>query len=136
MSQIQSPKHIFVEPDFDSSIPKFAEGVDFFPKNLKFATKVFPIRLDSTKHGIVTIDIYYEGDIDYGCVTFSQPNAIMVSSSDVIDKLFVINEGVVATVWVFNDNGEKKGQRYYVIVNSDQSNLLEEIIIKINEDFT
>ena len=131
MSQIQSPKHIFVEPDFDSSIPKFAEGVDFFPKNLKFATKVFPIRLDSTKHGIVTIDIYYEGDIDYGCVTFSQPNAIMVSSSDVIDKLFVINEGVVATVWVFNDNGEKKGQRYYVIVNSDQSKVSDILLVNI-----
>jgi uncharacterized protein (TIGR02145 family) len=131
MSQIQSPKYVFVEPDFDSSIPKFGIDPNDFPKNLKFATKVIPIRLDSTKHGVVTIDIHYEGDVDYGCVTFSQPNYLDVSSSNDLSKLFIPNDGQVLITWIFNDNGTKKGQRYYITVNSNQSNVSNILLIQI-----
>jgi hypothetical protein len=131
VSQIQSPKYNFVEPDFDSSMPKFGIDLNDFPKNLKFATKVIPIRLDSTKHGIVTIDIHYEGDVDYGCVTFTQPNYLDVSSSNDSSKLFIPNDGQVLIAWIFNDNGTKKGQRYYIVVNSDQSKVSNILLIQI-----
>jgi hypothetical protein len=131
MSQIQSPKYNFVEPDFDSSFPKFGYNTDFYPKNLKFATKVIPIRLNSTKHGIVTIDIHHEGDVDYGCVTFAHPNALSISSSDVTDKLFVRNEGAVEVTWVFTDGGVRKGQRYYIVVNANQEKVSDILLVNI-----
>jgi hypothetical protein len=130
MSQIQSPKYVFVEPDFDSSVPKFMGSSDG-PKNLKFATKIIPIRLDNTKHGVVTIDIYYEGDVDHGCISFSQPNSIDISSSDDLSKLFQPNQTLTTITWVFSDNGVKKGQRYYVIVNLDQSKVSDILLVNI-----
>ena len=57
MSQKSSPTYVFTTEDYDSSSPKFLTGGDF-TRDMRFATKVIPLRLSTTKHSVITISIH------------------------------------------------------------------------------
>jgi len=130
MLQNTSPIYTFTESDYDSSSPKFITSSDF-PRNLRFATKVIPLKLSTTNHAVITIEIHPSDNIDYGCVSFVHPNGSSTSDSSNKDSLFIPSNTTLMNVNVFKKDGIRKNTKYYIIVNSDQNNTSDMLLINI-----
>jgi hypothetical protein len=127
-----SPIFTFTESDYDSSSPKFIATSDF-SRNLRFATKVIPLKLSNsnTNHGVITIEIHSSDNIDYGCVSFTHPNGSPASVSTNKDGLYIPADLTLMNVNVFKKDGIRGITIYHVIVNSDQSNTSDILLINI-----
>ncbi len=130
MLESSSPIYTFTESDYDSSSPKFITNSDF-PRNLRFATKVIPLKLSNKNHGVVTIEIHPSDNIDYGCVSFIHPNGASTSVSATKDGLYVPSDSSLMNVNVFMKDGLRGNTRFYIIVNSDQTKTSDILLINI-----
>jgi len=130
MSQKSSPTYVFTTEDYDSSSPKFLTGGDF-TRDMRFATKVIPLRLSTTKHSVITISIHPSDNVNYGCVSFAHPNGQQISSSDNKLGLYSISKSIATIVHVFMKDGKRGPTTYNIIVNSDQNDVSDILLINI-----
>jgi hypothetical protein len=132
MLQNTSPIYIFTESDYDSSSPKFIKSSDF-PRDLRFATKIIPLKLshDNTNHGVITIEIRPSDNVDYGCVSFVHPNGAPSSVSTNKNGLYIPADSDLMNVNVFKKDGVIGEITYHIIVNSDQTNTSDTLLINI-----
>ena len=125
-----SPIYTFTESDYDSSSPKFITTSDF-PRDLRFTTKIIPLRLSTKNHSVITIELHPSDNVDYGCVSFVHPNGSPTSVSINKDGLYIPADLTLMNVNVFKKDGVRGTTKYYIIVNSDQINTSDVLLINI-----
>lgn len=131
MLENASITYTFTEFDYDSSMPKFISAGEDFPRNLRFATKIIPLKLNSTKHSVITITVHPSDNVDYGCVAFTQPNGITTSVSSDKNGLYIPSNTALMNVNVFMKDGVRGITTYYIIVNADPTQTSDILLINI-----